>query len=99
MSVMTITILAGAIKWNRPSMIFWLIFQSLVTHVTGCILRIDPSYNNRYGSSKNSTKTRSLHNTLLVKLHSVLIYSNIMELIVGFNLLSYFHFTSYTVTV
>ena len=56
MSVMTIAIVAGAIKSNRPSMTFWLISQNLVTHVTGCISHVDPSYNNRYGPSKNSTK-------------------------------------------
>ena len=53
MSVMTIVI-GWAIKWDRPSMTFWLISQNLVTHVTGCMLHVDPSYNNRYGPYKNS---------------------------------------------
>ena len=80
-------------------MTFWSISQNLATHVTGCTLHVDPSYNNRYGPSKNSTQKIKNVNGALVKLDLVLIYSNILELIVGFNLLCYSHCTSYTITV
>ena len=56
-------------------MTFWLIFQNLVTHVTGCILHVDPSYNNRHGPSKNYNKLMLKMDKAQqkVKLHSVLI--------------------------
>ena len=80
-------------------MTFWSISQNLATHVTGCILHVDPSYNNRYGPAKNFTQKIQNVNGTLVKLDLVLIYSNILELTVGFNLLCYSHYTSYTITV
>ena len=52
MSVMTIAISWGN-KMEQTQHDIIVDFQNLVTHVTGCILHVDPSYNNRYGPSKN----------------------------------------------
>ena len=58
-------------------------------------------YSNGSAPLAKEIKTRHWY-VMFVSLYSVIMYNmylNIMELIVGFNLLSYSHCTSYTITV
>ena len=79
MSVTTM-LSAKAIKWNRPSMTFWLIFQKLVTHVTGCILHVDPPITIGMGLPKIlthiSTASGIIHSGII---HSGIIHSGIIH--------------------